>query len=123
MNTYFQKFQIAVDMLDDGALYPVQLPLGFFDGLDGTLRDQYLGQNNLRPTQSLTNIAMIQKLKTLKDFLLNAEKQIGTTKSIAASIRGTGVRNRRGGAPIFAALPAPMKTNDAEGLTVPVIAC
>ena len=62
---------------------------------------------------------MIQKLKTLKDRLLNAEKQIATTKAIAASIRGTGDRSRRGGAPMFPAILAPAYT---EGLTMPVLA-
>ena len=61
LNAYFQTLLIAVDMLDDGALYPVQLPIVFFYGLKGTVRDQYMGQNNLRPTQSLINIATIQK--------------------------------------------------------------
>ena len=122
VNAYFQKFQIAVDMLDDGELYPVQLPIVFFDGLDGTVRDQYLGQNSVRPMKSLTNIAMIKKIKTLKNLLLYAEKEIATTKSIGAIIEGTGGRHSRGGAPLFAALPSPTDTNDTEGLTVPVLA-
>ena len=92
VNAYFQKFETAVDMVNNGALYPVQLPIVFFDGIGGTVQDQYLGQKNMRHTQSLTNIAMIQKLKILKDLVLNAEKQIATTKSIAASIGGTGGR-------------------------------
>ena len=69
--------------------------------------------------QSLTNIAMIQKLKTLKDLLLNTEKQISTTKSIAAIIGGTGGRNHFVGSPMSAAIPT---HTDTEGLTMPVLA-
>ena len=104
VNVYFQSFQITINMLDKGKFYPVQLHIVLLDGLKETVRYQYLGQNNLRPTKSLTNIAIIQNLKTLKDKLLNLENKITTTKAITSIIGGTGGISCHRGAPMVPAI-------------------
>ena len=54
---------------------PFQLPIIFFDGIEPIIKENYKGQWNQWPTDSVTNITIIQRLSQPKDKLPNAEKK------------------------------------------------
>ena len=88
INEYYQRFQLAMDILDQNQAYFIQLLVVFFNDLELITKEKYEVYWNQWPTDFLTSIIMIQTLSKLMANLMKPEKKPNKKLEVSSMSRG-----------------------------------